>query len=157
MALKYRSPQLYLKPDVRYKSRAITQFINYLMLGGKKATAEKIFYQAMDILEAKVPDADGQKVFDRAMENIRPLVEVRPRRVGGATYQVPMEVPRKRSMALAMRWVLEAIRGRKGRPMHLRLADELLDGYNKQGVSFTRRENVHKMAEANKAFAHFAW
>ena len=157
MALKYRSPQVYQRPDVRYRSALATKFINYLMHGGKKSVAERIFYRALEILESKVSDAEPMKVVEKAVENVRPMVEVRPRRVGGATYQVPKEVPKSRGVALALRWILDAARGHKGRPMHMRLAGELLDAYNRQGAAFTRRENVHKMAEANKAFAHFSW
>jgi len=157
MALKYRSPQLYQRPDVRYRSLLATKVINYLMKGGKKSTAERIFYRAMDIIEGKISDTEAIKVLEKAVDNIRPVVEVRPRRVGGATYQVPKEVPRHRGLALALRWLLEAARARKGRPMHVRLADEILDAYNRQGAAYTRRENTHKMAEANKAFSHFSW
>lgn len=158
MALKYRSTAVYLKPDVRYKSKLVSKFINALMLDGKKSVAEKIFYQAMDTIKKRVKeDEDPLKVFETAIENIKPLVEVRSKRVGGATYQVPMPVEKARQQTLALRWVLAAIREKKGRPMHIRLADELMDAYNKQGASITVRENIHRMAEANKAFAHFAW
>ena len=157
MALKYRSTEIYLKPDVRYKSKLVTKFINCLMHGGKKSTAEQCFYKAMDILEEKIQDVEPLKAFETCMDNIRPAVEVRSRRVGGATYQVPVEVPRNRAAALAVRWILAAARARKGKPMYIRLAAELVDAYNKTGTAYTQRENIHKMAEANKAFAHFAW
>ena len=157
MALKFRSTAVFLKPDVRYKSKLVSKFINCLMYGGKKSTAESIFYGAMDIVEQKVPGVDPLKAFETCIENVRPTVEVRSKRVGGATYQVPVEVPRNRAQALAFRWILDAARARKGKPMHVRLAAELVDAYNKTGAAFTQRENVHKMAEANKAFAHFAW
>jgi small subunit ribosomal protein S7 len=157
MALKYRSTAVFLKPDVRYKSKVTGKFINCLMWAGKKSTAERIFYQAMDILEKKVQGVDPLKAFETCIENVRPTVEVRSKRVGGATYQVPVEVPKHRAQALAFRWILEAARARKGKPMHEKLAAELIDAYNKTGAAFTQRENVHKMAEANKAFAHFAW
>jgi small subunit ribosomal protein S7 len=157
MALKYRSTAVYLKPDVRYKSKIAQKFINCMMYEGKKSTAERIFYQALEILEQKIQGADPVKAFETALDNVRPTVEVRSKRVGGATYQVPVEVPRNRATALAIRWILIAARGRKGRPMNIRLAAELIDAFNKTGTAFTQRENVHKMAEANKAFAHFAW
>ncbi len=157
MALKYRSTAVYLKPDVRYKSALAAKFINCLMKGGKKSVAEKVFYRAMDIVEEKIKDEEPAKVFETAIDNVRPAVEVRSKRVGGANYQVPVEVPRARATALAFRWILAAARGRKGKPMHLRLAAEIMDAYNRTGTAYTQRENVHKMAEANKAFAHFAW
>lgn len=157
MALKYRSTAVFLKPDVRYKSALISKFINCLMHGGKKSVAERCFYQAMDIVEAKVKDTEPVKVFEQCVDNVRPTVEVKSKRVGGANYQVPVEVPRARATALTFRWILAAARGRKGKPMHVRLAAEIVDGYNRTGTAYTQRENVHKMAEANKAFAHFAW
>ena len=157
MALKYRSTAIYLKPDVRYKSKLVTKFINNLMHDGKKSVAEHVFYKAMDVVEEKTGSGDGLKVFETCIENIVPKVEVRSKRVGGATYQVPVEVPRNRALALAFRWILAAARARKGKPMHERLAAELVDAFNKTGTAYTQRENVHKMAEANKAFAHFAF
>ena len=146
----------YLKPDPRYGSKVVSKFINYLMHRGKKGTAQRIFYRAMDILEERVEDKTGLEIFEEALENVKPIIEVRSRRVGGMTYQVPTEVPPKRRSALAMRWVLEAARGKKGRPMYLRLADELLDAYRRQGTAHDRRETTHRMAEANRAFAHFS-
>ncbi len=157
MALKYRSTEVFLKPDVRHKSKLISKFINCLMHDGKKSTAETCFYRALDMLEEKVPGVDPLKAFETCLENVRPTLEVRSKRVGGATYQVPVEVPRNRATALAIRWILDAARSKKGKPMHIKLAAELVDAYNKTGAAFTQRENVHKMAEANKAFAHFAW
>jgi len=158
MALKYKNiDQMYLKPDVRFKNTLASKFINCIMKQGKKSTAEKVFYGAMDIIEEKMPDADAYEVFETAVNNVKPLIEVRSKRVGGATYQVPKEVSPKRAQALAFRWILRAARARKGRPMARCLAEELMDAYNRQGASITERENVHKMAEANKAFAHFAW
>jgi len=157
MALKYRSTEVFLKPDVRHKSKLISKFINCLMHCGKKSTAERCFYQALDILEEKVPGVDPLKAFETCLDNVRPTLEVRSKRVGGATYQVPVEVPRNRATALAIRWILDAARSKKGKPMPVKLAAELVDAYNKTGAAFTQRENVHKMAEANKAFAHFAW
>jgi len=157
MALKYRSTEVLLKPDVRFKSKLVSKFINSIMHDGKKSVAEKIVYRAMDILEERVKDAEPLEVFEKAVGNVKPLLEVRSRRVGGATYQVPTEVKSKRQTSLAIRWLLEAIRSKRGKPMAVRLANELLDAYNGQGDAMTHRENIHKMAEANKAFAHFAW
>ncbi len=157
MALKYKSTQVYLKPDPRYKSMLASKFINNLMREGKKSIAQGIFYEAMDLLQERFSDKEPAEVFETAVTNVKPIVEVRSRRVGGMTYQVPVEVRPRRQTSLAIRWILSAARGRKGRPMYQRLADELSDAYRKQGAAFTMRENVHKMAEANKAFAHFAW
>ena len=157
MALKYRSTEVFLKPDVRHKSKLVSKFINCMMYGGKKSTAESCFYKALDILEEKAPGVDPLKAFETCLDNVRPTLEVRSKRVGGATYQVPVEVPRNRATALAIRWILDAARSKKGKPMHIKLAAELVDAYNKTGAAYTQRENVHKMAEANKAFAHFAW
>lgn len=157
MALEYRSTEIFLQPDEKYKSKLVSKFINSLMRKGKKSIAEKVFYEAMGMIEKKITDAGPLEIFETAMNNVKPLVEVRSKRVGGATYQVPVEVPRKRQTALAIRWIINAAKGKKGRPMSQRLADELMDAYKKQGAAITQRENTHKMAEANKAFAHFAW
>jgi small subunit ribosomal protein S7 len=158
MALKFQNlDEIYLKPDVRYHSTLVSKFINCIMRRGKKTVAEKVFYSAMDIIEKKVPETPVLEIFETAINNVKPLIEVRSRRVGGATYQVPVEVGKKRQQSLAFRWILEAARAKKGRPMSARLADELIDAFKKQGAAMTVRENVHKMAEANKAFAHFAW
>jgi small subunit ribosomal protein S7 len=146
-----------VKPDGRYGSLLVSKFVNSLMYCGKKSVAERIFYRAMDSLGKKYPNVDPVQIFETAVNNVKPLVEVKSKRVGGATYQVPFEVNRKRQQSLAIRWIIEAARKRKGRPMADRLALELVDAYNKQGGAFTTRENTHKMAEANKAFAHFAW
>lgn len=157
MALAYRSTEVYLQPDIKYKSKLVSKFINCLMRKGKKSIAEKVFYAAMGIIEKKIADVGPLEIFETAVNNVKPLVEVRSKRVGGATYQVPVEVPKQRQMSLAIRWIIGAARGKKGRPMFQRLADELMDAYKKQGVAITQRENTHKIAEANKAFAHFAW
>ena len=146
-----------VKPDVRYDSALVSKFVNSLMKAGKKSTAEKVFYTAMDTLAKKYPNVEPLQIFENAVGNVKPLVEVKSKRVGGATYQVPFEVNRKRQQALAIRWIIGSARKRKGRPMAERLALELVDAYNKQGGAYTTRENTHKMAEANKAFAHFAW
>lgn len=157
MALAYRSTEVYLQPDVKYSSKIVSKFINSMMRKGKKSTAETVFYEAMGAIEKKITDIEPLEIFETAVNNVKPLVEVRSKRVGGATYQVPVEVPKKRQTALALRWIIDAAKGKKGRPMFQRLADELVDAYKKQGIAITQRENTHKMAEANKAFAHFAW
>ncbi|MFQ5957075.1 MAG: 30S ribosomal protein S7 [Candidatus Brocadiales bacterium] len=157
MGLEYRSTAVFLKPDVRYNSKLASKVINGIMRKGKKSTAERIFYAAMDFIKKKVQDKEPIEVLEMAVNNVKPLVEVRSRRIGGATYQVPVEVPRKRQTSLAIRWILQAAKAKKGRPMHRKLAEELMDGYRRQGTAYTKRENTHKMAEANKAFAHFTW
>ena len=128
-----------------------------MMWQGKKAAAQRVFYGAMDLIAEKVKDAQPLEVFTQAVDNVKPRIEVRSKRVGGATYQVPMQVNEKRRLSLAIRWILEAARGRKGKPMADRLAEELLAAYKREGTAIQTRENVHRMAEANKAFAHFAW
>jgi len=157
MPRKYDSPAKYQRPDPRYDSLLASKFINSLMLDGKKATAQKVLYDAFEILREKIPQVDPLESFTTAIANVKPVVEVRSRRVGGATLQVPHEIKRERQQALAFRWILQASRKKKGKPMARRLAEELFDAYNKQGVAYTTRENTHKMAEANKAYAHFAW
>ena len=146
-----------LKPDPIYSSELASKFINCLMWGGKKATAMRIFYGALDQIKKRMPDADPIEVFTQAVEHVKPTVEVRSKRVGGATYQVPMQVNKVRQQTLSIRWILMAAREKKGRPMAIKLADELIAAYNRDGAAITRRENVHRMADANKAFAHFAW
>jgi len=146
-----------LKPDAKYNSKLASKFINTLMWQGKKSTAERVFYDAMDIVSKKLSDAQPLEVFEKAVNNVKPLLEVRSKRVGGASYQVPMQVGPKRQQSLAFRWILQAARGKKGKPMSERLAMELMDAYEERGGAMTTRENIHKMAEANKAFAHFAW
>ncbi|MEM9353221.1 MAG: 30S ribosomal protein S7 [Planctomycetota bacterium] len=146
-----------LKPDPVHGSILASKFVNCLMLDGKKSTALKVFYDALDLIKERVPGEEPIEVFTQALENIKPAVEVRSRRVGGAAYQVPMQVNRVRQQSLAIRWLLMAVRDKKGRPMHMKLADELVAAYNREGAAMTRRENVHRMADANKAFAHFGW
>ncbi|MHC4597693.1 MAG: 30S ribosomal protein S7 [Planctomycetota bacterium] len=157
MPRKFKSLEGLLRPDPKFNSKLAAKFINYLMNDGKKSTAQKIFYDALTMLERKVRDADPLEVFTVAINNVKPQIEVRSKRVGGATYQVPMEVGRKRQQSLAFRWILDAVRKKKGRPMAQRLSEELADAYKREGVAMKQRENVHRMAEANKAFAHFAW
>jgi small subunit ribosomal protein S7 len=157
MAKKYDSTERFLIGDPRFDSKVLSKFINNIMRGGKKSVAENVVYGALEIIGKRVKDAEPIEVFTAAIENVKPMLEVRSKRVGGATYQVPIEINRKRQLSLAMRWILIAIRKRKGKPMAQKLADELIDAYNRQGTAVTQRENTHRMAEANKAFAHFAW
>ncbi len=146
-----------LKPDGRFKSILASKFINCLMYDGKKSVAQNVFYGALDLIKERLPDKDPIEVFHIAIENVKPHIEVRSRRVGGAAYQVPMQVNRNRQQSLAIRWLLAAVREKKGRAMHLKLADEFVAAFNREGAAVTKRENVHRMADANKAFAHFAW
>ncbi|MGE0606267.1 MAG: 30S ribosomal protein S7 [Pirellulales bacterium] len=146
-----------LRPDPVYGSVLASKFVNCLMWSGKKSTAQGVFYGALDIIKEKMPDVEPIAVFTQAIQNIKPEVEVRSRRVGGAAYQVPMQVSMNRQQSLAIRWLLIAVREKKGRPMHEKLAEELISAYKREGAAVTRRENVHRMADANKAFAHFAW
>jgi small subunit ribosomal protein S7 len=146
-----------LGPDPRFQSVLASKFINCLMWDGKKTVAEGVFYRALDEIKKKIPDQEPLDVFNQAVENVKPAIEVRSRRVGGAAYQVPMQVNNKRRQSLAIRWIITACREKKGRPMYQKLAEELLAAYKREGAAVTRRENVHRMADANKAFAHFAW
>jgi len=143
--------------DPVYGSLLASKFINCLMWDGKKSTAQRVFYDALKIIGEKVKDEEPIDVFAQAVENVKPNIEVRSKRVGGASYQVPMQVNKSRQQSLAIRWILLTCREKKGRPTHQKLAKELMDAYNREGAAMTRRENVHRMAEANKAFAHFAW
>jgi small subunit ribosomal protein S7 len=147
----------HLGTDPRHDSPLASKFINCLMHDGKKSTAQKVFYDALDIIKKKVNDVEPIEVFNQAVENVKPSIEVRSKRVGGAAYQVPMQVNRPRQQSLAIRWILMAVRERKGRATHEKLADELVAAFNREGTAMSRRENVHRMADANKAFAHFAW
>jgi small subunit ribosomal protein S7 len=157
MARKHTASATTLKPDPRYDSKLASKFINCLMWEGKKGTAQRIFYDALDQIKKRMPDAEPLDVFTQAVEHVKPTVEVRSKRVGGATYQVPMQVNRNRQQSLAIRWIIQASRGKVGRPMLLRLAEELMAAYRREGEAMTKRENTIKMAESNKAFAHFAW
>jgi len=157
MPRKFTSTAHLLKPDPRHGNLLVSKFINAVMLEGKKSTAQSIVYGAFEIIEGRLKDKEPVEVFTQAVHNVKPLIQVRSKRVGGATYQVPMEVSRRRAQMLAIRWILQAARGKKGRPVARALADELIAAYNGEGGAMTTRENVHKMAEANKAFAHFAW
>jgi small subunit ribosomal protein S7 len=157
MAKRFTASATHLKPDPRFNSALATKFINCLMYDGKKSVAMRQFYDAMEIVEKKVPDVPPIDVFTQAIENVKPSIEVRSKRVGGATYQVPTPVNHKRQRALSIRWILLAVRGRKGRPIAQSLADEFMAAYKREGAAITTRENIHKMADANKAFAHFAY
>ena len=157
MAEKLTASRAQLKPDPRYHSILASKFINCLMHDGKKSVAQTVFYDALDVIQKRMGDQDPIEVFTQAVENVRPAIEVRSKRVGGATYQVPTPVNPKRQQTLSIRWLLEAVRDKKGRPTHLRLADELMAAYRREGAAMTKRDNVHRMADANKAFAHFAW
>lgn len=146
-----------LIPDPKFGSLLASKFINCLMLDGKKSIAQRVFYDAMDIVAEKITEAEPIEVFHRAIDNVKPAVEVRSKRVGGAAYQVPMQVNRNRQQSLGIRWVLQAVRDKKGRPTHQKLAEEIIAAYKREGAAVTKRDNVHRMADANKAFAHFAW
>ena len=154
---KFTASEDMLKPDPRFNSKLVSKFINCLMWSGKKSVAQGIVYDALDNIGKKVKDVPVIEVFETALNNIKPFVEVRSKRVGGANYQVPMQVSRKRQQSLAIRWLLAACRDAGGRPMSERLADELLAAFKKEGKAMATRENTHRMADANKAFAHFAW
>ncbi|UCG56188.1 MAG: 30S ribosomal protein S7 [Phycisphaerales bacterium] len=157
MAKKFTASSQQLKPDPAYNSKLVSKFINCLMLDGKKSVAQRVFYDAMDIVAKNVKDVSALEVFETAVDNVRPLIEVRSKRIGGSSYQVPMQVSAKRQQSLAFRWILAAARAKKGKPICERLASELMDAYNQHGAAMTTRENIHRMADANKAFAHFAW
>ena len=145
-----------IQPDPRYNSILVTRFVNNLMWDGKKTTAQRAFYEALEIIEKKTKE-NGFEVFERAFNNIKPVLEVRPRRVGGATYQVPVEVRTKRRESLAIKWIIKAARARSEYRICERIANELLDASQGQGAAFKKKEETHKMAEANRAFAHFRW
>ena len=157
MARKFTASKTHLRPDPRFGSKLASKFINCLMYDGKKTIAQKVFYGAMDIVAKKTKDVQPLEVFETALNNVKPFVEVRSKRVGGANYQVPMQVNKRRQQSLAFRWILNACREQGGRPMSARLADELLAAYKKEGKAINTREQTHRMADANKAFAHFAW
>jgi small subunit ribosomal protein S7 len=157
MAKHFTASNKQLKPDPRFGSVLASKFINCLMHDGKKSAALGVFYSAMDIIKKKLPDEEPINVFTTAVDNVKPAIEVRSRRVGGANYQVPTSVNPKRRQTLAIRWILLAARGKKGRAMDSRLAEEFIAAFKREGTAMTTRENVHRMADANKAFSHFAW
>ena len=153
----FRSDRRSVASDPRFNSVLVSKFTNSLMCEGKKTVARRLFYDAMDIIKSKVADQEPLAVFEDAMENVRPKVEVKSRRVGGATYQVPIEVRPERRNALAIRWIINYSKGRSGESMSDKLAAELLDAYNNRGQAVKKKDDTHKMAEANKAFAHYRW
>lgn len=155
-ALKPKEKRGLTEPDSKFGSIVVARFISKLNFEGKKSTAESIVYDSFDIIKERTSE-DPVAVFNRALENARPLLEVRPRRVGGATYQVPMEVPTARSITLAINWIIEIARRKTGKPMCEKLAQEFIDGSKKEGAAMKKREDTHRMAEANKAFAHYRW
>ena len=159
MPRNFKSTEVFVRPDPRFGSKLATKIINKIMWNGKKSLAQKIFYDALEICKKKLPDVDYVEIFTRAVENVKPRTEVRSKRVGGATYQVPMEVKKSRQQSLAIRWIVNAARAKRGKPMAKRLSEELLDAYNNnpQGAAIKKKIDVHKMAEANKAYSHFAW
>lgn len=154
---KWTKSEAQLRPDARYSSRLNSKFINCLMVAGKKSVATRVFYDAMDIISKRVKDAKPTEVFETAINNVKPNIEVRSKRVGGSNYQVPIPVNKRRQQSLAIRWLLEAARSRKGKAMCENLAQEFIDAFKREGAAMTTRENVHRMADANKAFSHFAW
>ena len=156
MSRKSRAPKRIFYPDAKYQSLVLSKFINFIMYDGKKTAAEKIIYTALDQIKNKTKE-DPIKIFNDAINNIRPNLEVRSRRVGGATYQVPVEVKQKRSQALAIRWLIEAAKKRKDKIMSDKICFELFDAYQGKGSAIKKKEDTHRMAESNKAFAHFRW
>ena len=157
MSRRRQSEERVIQPDSKYNSVLVSQFVHRLMLDGKKAVAQQIFYSALDIITDTKKEADAFKVFCDAIKNVAPVMEVKGRRVGGATYQVPVEVRKKRSLSLGMRWLVKYCRERSGKSMAEKLARELMDASENTGAAIKKREDVHRMAEANKAFAHFRW
>jgi len=155
-ALKPRESRGFPEPDFAYNNALVSRFINKLMQKGKKSVAESVFYRALDLIKERTKE-EPLPVFLRAIENVRPILEVKPRRVGGATYQVPIEVRPERSVALAIRWVLQYAREKEGKSFDKRLAEELIAANKKEGSAIKKREDTHRMAEANKAFAHYRW
>ena len=156
MPRRNRPPKREIAPDIRYNSVLAAHFINKLMVRGKRSKAQSIFYDALDMVEGRTK-RPGLEVFEQALQNATPIVEVKPRRVGGATYQVPVEVAPDRRLSLAVRWLVESTRKRAGKTMAEKLASELMDAANNTGTTVKRREDTHKMAEANRAFAHYRW
>jgi len=153
---KQRAPKRDVAPDAKYNSKVVASFINMIMKKGKKSLSERIVYRSFDIVNEKLK-RDPLEVFQKAVENVRPLLEVKSRRVGGATYQVPVDVNSRRGTTLALRWMRNYARAKSGRPMEQKLADEIIDAYKRQGAAIKKREDTHRMAEANKAFAHYRW
>jgi small subunit ribosomal protein S7 len=164
MPKKFTASESQLKPDARYQDKVVSKFINCMMRGGRKGPATRVVYRAFDEIQGRLDKAKDEnlpktaiELFQKACDNVRPVVEVRSKRVGGANYQVPMQLNKRRAQSLTFRWIIEAVRGEKGKPVALRLAKELYDAAKGEGKAVTTRENTHRMADANKAFAHFAW
>lgn len=157
MSRRRKAVQRKIPPDPKHNDVLVSKFINCLMRNGKKGAAEKILYGALDLISQREQETESLEVFHTAIENVKPAVEVRSRRVGGSTYQVPMEVRSLRSQSLAIRWLIQYANARSGRSMRAKLADELMDAFNSRGTSVKKREDIFKMAEANKAFAHYRW
>ena len=157
MPNKYTKSKEQLKPDPRFNSLLVSKFVNCLMWDGKKATANRVFYDALEIIGKRIKDKTPFEVFETAVENVRPNIEVRSKRVGGSNYQVPRPVNRKRQQSLSIRWILDAVRKVKGKPTREKLVKELMDAFKREGAAMTVRDNIHRMADANKAFSHFAW
>ena len=157
MSRKFTASKAQLRPDPRYGSKLASKFINCLMHDGKKSVAQKVFYAAMELIERRLPNENPIDVFTRAVENVKPVIEVRSKRVGGATYQVPVEVRPERAQALAIRWLITAARGRAETTMAARLSGELMDAANNRGNAVKKREDTHRMADANRAFSHYRW
>ncbi len=152
-----KAPVREILADPKFNSKIISKFINMVMIKGKKSLAEKIVYGAFEIVKTKLNEPDAIKVFNKVLDNVRPRLEVKPRRVGGATYQVPIEVRQERGISIALRWIRDFAKSKKGRPMKDKLADEIIDAYKGEGAAIKKRDDTYKMAEANKAFAHFRW
>lgn len=152
-----KAPEREVRLDPKYNSKTVTKFINMVMTRGKKSIAERIVYGAFEIMRQKLNDQDALKLFHKAIDNVRPRLEVKPRRVGGATYQVPIEVRQDRGTSISMRWLRDFARNKKGKAMIDRLADELISAYKGEGSAIKKRDDMHKMAESNKAYAHFRW
>ena len=152
-----KAPEREVRLDPKYNSKTVTKFINMVMNRGKKSIAERIVYGAFEIMRQKLNDQDALKLFHKAIDNVRPRLEVKPRRVGGATYQVPIEVRQDRGTSISMRWLRDFARNKKGKAMIDRLADELISAYKGEGSAIKKRDDMHKMAESNKAYAHFRW
>jgi small subunit ribosomal protein S7 len=156
MPRRYRPTKRKVKPDIKYSNEVVEMCINRVMQRGKKSTARSIVYDAFDLIEERTK-RDPMQTFDQAIKNATPMIEVKPRRVGGATYQIPIEVPPDRRLSLALRWLLAAARSRSGKSMAEKLAAELMDAANNVGATIKKREDTHRMAEANKAYAHYRW
>jgi small subunit ribosomal protein S7 len=152
-----KAPVREILADPKFNSKVVSKFVNMVMVRGKKSLAEKIVYGAFEIIKSKLNEPDVIKVFNKALDNVRPRLEVKPRRVGGATYQVPIEVRQERGVSIALRWIRDFAKSKKGRPMKDKLAEEIIDAYKGEGAAIKKRDDTHKMAEANKAFAHFRW